>query len=87
MCGHWRHWRREAVAWSRLTAATASGTLAQGVPSIVTLVVVGRLGVAPLASVSLAGMLVYGACEVAWVGIALGQGALVAQAAGARRYW
>ena len=69
-----------------MACVSAVGLLAQGVPPIVTLVAVGRLGIVPLASVSLASVLVYNVCETLWIGISLGHGALAAQAVGARNY-
>jgi len=81
----WRAWRRELCAWGALASMGALGLISQSIPQVVTLIIVGQEGVVPLASVSLAGILAYGACECIWVGMSLGQSALVAQAAGAGR--
>jgi Na+-driven multidrug efflux pump len=76
----------ELQAWSALAATGAGGLAVSTLPDVITLVFVGRLGVTPLASVSLAALYAWGVAEVVSVGLSLGHGALAAQATGARQY-
>jgi len=77
---------RELRAWGPLAATAGGGLAISALPDVITLVFVGRLGVTALASVSLAILYAWGMYEVISVGLALGHGALAAQAAGARHY-
>ena len=77
---------RELRAWSSLAATSAGGYLVGTLPDLVALVFLGRLGVTTLASVSLAGTYAFSLCDMLWVGLALGHGALAAQATGSFSY-
>ena len=77
---------RELRAWTALAATSAAGYLVAALPDMVALFFLGRLGVTTLASVSLAGTYAYSICDMLWIGLALGHGALAAQATGSYSY-
>ena len=76
--------RQLLVLWWALAWRSAITSFADLLPWVVTLVFVGRLSVASLASLSLVETWLYSSLEVTWSSVALTQSVLVSKAHGAR---